>query len=74
MDVAREPPVRRVPYPFAKLNGALLLEVSADEAIVCLREGARPQVLAELRRVLGVPLRVAIIEAAEPLERRLAGP
>jgi general secretion pathway protein E len=72
MDAVREPPVRRVPYPFAKLNGALLLDVSDDEAVVCLREGARPQVLAELRRVLGVPLRVAMIEAAEPFERRLA--
>ena len=59
MDADREPPVRRVPYPFAKMHGALLLEVSAERAVVCLRQGARPQVLAELRRVLGVPLRVA---------------
>jgi general secretion pathway protein E len=72
MDVAREPPVRSVPYPFAKMHGALLLEVSAREAVVCVREGARPQVLAELRRVLGVPLRVASVEPAEIFERRLA--
>ena len=64
MDLARDTPVRLVPYPFARLNGALLLEVSDKEALVCLRRGARPQVLAELRRVLdvvdGAPKRLAI--------------
>src|SRR4249920_3724486 len=72
MDLARDTPVRLVPYPFARLNGALLLEISDKEALVCLRQGARPQVLAELRRVLGVPLRVAAVEPAEVFERRLA--
>jgi general secretion pathway protein E len=64
--------VRAVPYSFAKQHGALLLELSSSEALVCLREGARPQALAELRRVLGVPLRVTAIERAEVFERRLA--
>jgi len=72
MDAAREPPVRRVPYPFAKLHGALLLEVSAERAVVCLRQDARAQVLAELRRALGVPVRVAAVERADIFERRLA--
>jgi general secretion pathway protein E len=72
MDAARETPVRHVPYPFAKAHGALLLEISADEAVVCLRQGARVQVLAELRRVLGVRLRVAAVEPVEAFERRLA--
>ena len=36
MDLARDTPVRLVPYPFARLNGALLLEVSEKEALVCL--------------------------------------
>jgi len=72
MEGAREPAVRRVPYPFAKLHGALLLELSEEGAEVCLRQGAKPLVLAELRRVLGVPLRVAAIEPAEAFERRLA--
>ena len=72
MDAAREPAVRRVPYPFAKAHGVLLLELGEREAVVCLREGARAQALAELRRVLGVPLRVGAIERAEPFERRLA--
>ena len=72
MDATREPPVRRIPYPFAKLHGALLLEVSAERALVCLRQGARAQVLAEIRRVLGVPLQVAAVERADVFERRLA--
>jgi general secretion pathway protein E len=72
MDLARDTPVRLVPYPFARLNGALLLEISEREALVCLRRGARPQVLAELRRALGVPVRVAAIEEPEAFERRLA--
>ncbi len=72
MDLARDTPVRLVPYPFARLNGALLLEISDKEALVCLRQGARPQVLAELRRVLGVPVRVTEMEEPEAFERRLA--
>ena len=72
MDAARESAVRLVPYPFAKSQGALLLEVTDTHAVVCLREDARPQVLAELRRVLGVPVRVASVEPAAPFERRLA--
>ncbi|HEY7237548.1 MAG TPA: ATPase, T2SS/T4P/T4SS family, partial [Burkholderiales bacterium] len=72
MDLARDTPVRLVPYPFARLNGALLLEISEKEALVCLRQGAKPQVLAELRRVLGVPVRVTEMEEPEAFERRLA--
>ena len=71
-ELARDTPVRLVPYAFARLNGALLLEISEKEALVCLRRGARPQALAELRRALGVPVRVAEIEAQEAFERRLA--
>jgi len=72
MDAGRELAVRRIPYPFAKLHGALLLEVSAERALVCLRQGARAHVLAEVRRVLGVPLRVAMVERVDAFERRLA--
>jgi general secretion pathway protein E len=72
LEAARESPVRRVPYPFAKAQGTLLVELSAERALVCVREGARPQALAELRRVLGVPLRVESVLPAEQFERRLA--
>src|ERR1044072_7846582 len=72
MDLARDTPVRLVPYPFARLNGALLLEISEKEALLCLRQGARPQVLAELRRALGVPARVTAVGEAEASGRGLA--
>jgi general secretion pathway protein E len=72
MQRPRESAVRFVPYSFARSHGALLLELSSSEALVCVREGARPQALAELRRVLGVPLRVTSVEGAEAFERRLA--
>ena len=61
-----------VPYAFAKKQGALVLEVSAGEAQVCLRAGAAPQALAELRRVLGVPVRVTAREEPAAFDRRLA--
>ena len=72
MEAVPESAVRRVPYAFAKMHGALLLEVNTERALVCLRQGARPQVLAEFRRVLGVPLCVATTERVEVFERRLA--
>ncbi|HEX9184913.1 MAG TPA: type II secretion system ATPase GspE, partial [Burkholderiales bacterium] len=72
MDAVREASARLVPYQFAKTHGALLLELSAEQASVCLRQGARPQALSELRRVLGVPVRVTSVEPAEVFERRLA--
>ncbi len=37
IELARDTPVRLVPYAFARLNGALLLEVTEKEALVCLR-------------------------------------
>jgi len=67
-----ESAARLVPYAFAKAHGTLLLELSSDEARVCLREGAAPQALAELRRVLGVPVRVTVHEPAPAFDRRLA--
>jgi len=67
-----ESAARLVPYAFAKAHGTLLLELSSDEARVCLREGAAPQALAELRRVLGVPVRVTAHEPAPAFDRRLA--
>ena len=41
MNLALDSAVRMVPYAFAKAHGALLLDVSADCATVCLREGRR---------------------------------
>ena len=72
MERAPNSAARFVPYAFARAHGTLVLEVSAHEALVCVRQDARPQALAELRRVLGVPLRVTAVDAAEAFERRLA--
>ena len=72
MSTSGESPVRFVPYSFAKTHGALVMELSASEAQVCVREGAAPHALAELRRVLGVPVRVTALEPAEVFDRRLA--
>jgi len=72
MNAPNESPVRFVPYSFAKAHGALLLELSASEARVCVRAGVQPQALAELRRILGVPVRVTALEPAEVFDRRLA--
>jgi type II secretion system protein E len=71
-DAVADSTVRLVPYSFAKAQGALLLELTETDAVVCLRAGARPQVLAELRRVLGVPVRVASVEPAAAFERLLS--
>ncbi|HKY90269.1 MAG TPA: type II secretion system ATPase GspE [Nevskiaceae bacterium] len=72
MSAADGSAVRHVPYSFTKAHGALLLELSASEAQVCLRAGAQPQALAELRRILGVPVRVTALETPEAFDRRLA--
>ena len=72
MDSIRESVVRVVPYSYAKANGAMLLAIADDHALVCVSESARPQALAELRRVVGLPLRVASVEPREAFERRLA--
>ncbi|HWA37963.1 MAG TPA: type II secretion system ATPase GspE [Burkholderiales bacterium] len=62
---------RLVPYSFARAHGALLMDVSDEEAVVCLREGAGVHALSELRRVLGLPLRVGAVEPVGVFERRL---
>jgi general secretion pathway protein E len=72
VDANRESGVRLVPYSYARANGAMLLAVAEDHALVCLCEGAKPQALAEIRRIVGVPLRVTTVEPREKFERRLA--
>ncbi len=60
----------RLPYAFAKQHGVVLLEL-AGEARIGLREGACPQVLIEVRRALGAPLRIEpLVRAA--FDRRLS--
>jgi len=57
-----------VPYAFAKANGVLVTSLNDSLAQVVVRDGALPDALAELRRMLGVPLharRVGVDEFGE---------
>lgn len=62
---------RRIPYFFAKANGVLLKQLSAEHAEVLVRENATPEALAEVMRVLGVPVR-ATLAPLEQFEQALA--
>jgi len=55
-------------YAFARRHGVLLLGAGGH---VALREGGDPQALVEVRRVLGVPLQVDVLERAA-FDRRLS--
>jgi general secretion pathway protein E len=54
-----------IPYAFAKANGVVVSALGAESAEVAVREGAHAGALAELRRVLGVPLHARRVPAAE---------
>ena len=73
MDVATQIKVfpKKIPYSFARSKGVLLLKSSPDGAQVSLRADAAPSVLAEVRRVLGVPVQASRVSVAE-FERELA--
>ncbi|MGE4110905.1 MAG: type II secretion system ATPase GspE [Burkholderiales bacterium] len=53
-----------ISYAFAKANGVVVTGRDGDMAVVAVREGAQAVALAELRRVLGVPLKARPIAAA----------
>jgi general secretion pathway protein E len=56
---------KKIPYPFAKSRGVLLTHIDAESALILLRADAVPETLAEVQRVLGVPLSVKMILLAE---------
>src|SRR5687768_10476791 len=55
----------RIPYVFVKTNGAAVTSVTSDHAEVVVRDGVQAGALAELRRVLGVPLRARRLDTDE---------
>jgi general secretion pathway protein E len=63
---------RKIPYPFAKSKGVLLTQCTAERAEVAVRADALVETLAEVRRVLGVPLTTTVL-APEAFEKALAG-
>ena len=55
----------KIPYAFAKTNGVVVTALSDCHAEVAMRNDAHSGALAELRRVLGVPLHARRIETGE---------
>ena len=54
-----------VTYPFAKVNGVVVTSLAEGIAHVAVRRDARAGALAEIRRVLGVPLQARQLNAEE---------
>jgi general secretion pathway protein E len=49
---------RKLSFPFAKRHGVLVRAIADDHADTVCRPGVTPQALAEVRRFVGVPLRL----------------
>jgi general secretion pathway protein E len=62
---------KKIPYSFAKNHGVLLLEVGDEVAHLGIRENAAPQVLAEVRRVLGMHISASLLSMND-FERAMA--
>lgn len=56
-------PLRLIPYAFAKAKGVVLTHFSPEVAEITVREGVLAETLAEVKRVLGVKLKTAIVSA-----------
>ena len=52
------PAARKLSFPFAKRHGVLVRALAADAADVVCRPGVTAQALAEVRRFVGVPLKI----------------
>jgi general secretion pathway protein E len=62
---------RKIPYSFAKTKGILLAQLTEEGAEIQVRAGAEAATLAEVKRLLGVPLFATLMEPAA-FERLLA--
>ncbi|GAA5159795.1 type II secretion system ATPase GspE [Viridibacterium curvum] len=60
-----------LPYAFARTHGVLLLAAEEDSASILAREDVAPAALVELRRMLGLPLKLERV-AKNVFEARLA--
>ena len=61
-----------LPYGFARTQGVLVIAHDQDSAEILLREGADVNVVSEVRRHIGVPLRVVGSIGRAGFETRLA--
>ena len=53
-----------LPYSFARTHGVLVQAVHAEHAEVLVREGVSLDAIAEIRRILGLPLRLQSVKRA----------
>ena len=70
-DIPDRQVARKIPYSFAKAKGVLLAQFCAEHAEVQVRQDADASALAELRRVLNVPLHATMLQT-EAFDRALA--
>lgn len=61
----------RFPYAFAKSQGVMLVAVSGGQAQLMVREEASLEALAEAKRMVAIPTKIAMAASAE-YDRRLA--
>ena len=61
VEAAAEP--RALPFSFAKRHGVLIREMTDDGADAVYRAGASPLSIAEVRRYMGVPLKLSRVSA-----------
>src|SRR6267378_2943481 len=59
------PGANRIPYAFAKANGVVVTALDGGGAEVAVRSDAHSGALAEVRRMLGVPLRARRVDAGK---------
>jgi len=64
-DAADKPSTKKLPFAFAKRNGVLVKEILEDEAVVSCRPDVSHLIVAELRRHLGMPVRLEMISPDE---------
>ena len=58
------PATGTLPYSFAKSNGIIVTANDGTQAEIAVRSNASPRAIAEVRRVLGVPLSAQRLEPA----------
>jgi general secretion pathway protein E len=63
--------MKRIPFAFARSHGVLARLDDAGGLMLRLRQGASPEVLAEMRRHTGLPMRAELL-SAEDFEAALA--
>lgn len=56
---------RPLPFPYAKRHGVLVTDIHEGRATLLCRPGVGPATLAEVRRYVGLPLKVKLLSAEE---------